>query len=95
MSEAFLEGPTLNADTLTAGRALVAADPRADLDRVTCPCLCLWGTNDNWVPLEDGMEYARRLGAPLRTIAACGPLLVGERPDAVVAAVRDFLADLG
>jgi pimeloyl-ACP methyl ester carboxylesterase len=95
MAEAFLEGPTLNADTLTAGRALVAADPRADLDRVTCPCLCLWGTNDNWVPLEDGMEYARRLGAPLRTIADCGHLLVGERPDAVVAAVRDFLADLG
>jgi pimeloyl-ACP methyl ester carboxylesterase len=94
MAEAFLLGPPQHADTLTAGRALVASDPRAELDRVTCPCLCLWGANDNWVPLRDGFEYARRLRAPLRAIADCGHLLIGERPDAVVAAIRDFLAAL-
>ena len=79
---------------VSAGRALVASDPRSDLDRVRCPCLCLWGARDNWVPLKDGMEYARRLRAPLRTIADCGHLLIGERPDAVVRAVREFVASL-
>lgn len=94
MAEAFLAGPTRHTDTLTAGKALVVSDPRRDLHRVTCPCLCLWGANDNWVPLADGMEYARRLRAPLRTIADCGHLLIGERPDAVLCAVDEFLASL-
>jgi len=94
MAEAFLAGPPQHTDTITAGKVLVAADPRRDLHLVTCPCLCLWGTNDNWVPLADGMEYARRLRAPLRTIADCGHLLIGERPEAVLHAVRDFVASL-
>ena len=94
LAAAFLAGPPQHADILSAGRALVATDPRRDLDQVTCPCLCLWGANDNWVPLEDGMEYARRLGAPLRAIADCGHLLIGERPQAVASAVREFLAAL-
>jgi pimeloyl-ACP methyl ester carboxylesterase len=94
MAEAFLLGPPQHSDTVSAGRALVASDPRSDLDRVRCPCLCLWGARDNWVPLKDGMEYARRLRAPRRTIADCGHLLIGERPDAVVRAVRAFVAGL-
>jgi pimeloyl-ACP methyl ester carboxylesterase len=61
---------------------------------VTCPCVCLWGANDTWVPLAEGMEYARRLRAPLRAIADCGHLLIGERPDAVVSAVGDFVDGL-
>jgi pimeloyl-ACP methyl ester carboxylesterase len=95
LAEAFLAGPPQHTDTLSAGRALVATDPRLELDRVACPCLCLWGADDNWVPLQDGMEYARRLRAPLRSIAGCGHLLIGERPDVVVRAVREFLAGLG
>lgn len=91
MAETFLAGPPQHADTVTAGRALIASDPRADLDRVTCPCLCIWGAADNWVPLRDGIEYARRLRAPLRVVADCGHLLIGERPSAVLSAVRDFL----
>jgi pimeloyl-ACP methyl ester carboxylesterase len=94
MAESFLAGPTRHTDTLTAGKALVVSDPREDLHRVTCPTLCLWGTNDNWVPLADGMEYARRLRAPLRTIADCGHLLIGERPDAVLRAVNEFVERL-
>jgi pimeloyl-ACP methyl ester carboxylesterase len=94
LAEAFLAGPPQHTDTLSAGRALVATDPRLELDRVTCPCLCLWGADDNWVPLQDGMEYARRLRAPLRSIAGCGHLLIGERPDVVVRAVREFLGGL-
>jgi pimeloyl-ACP methyl ester carboxylesterase len=94
MAEAFLAGPAHHTDTRQAGRALLATDPRTELDRVSCPCLCLWGASDNWVRLEDGMEYARRLRAPLRTIAGCGHLLIGERPDACLAAIRDFVESL-
>ena len=94
MAEAFLAGPTRHTDTLTAGKALVVSDPREDLHAVTCPVLCLWGTNDNWVPLSDGIEYARRLRAPLRTIADCGHLLIGERPEVVVRAIDEFLSGL-
>jgi len=94
MAEAFLEGPPQHTDTLTAGRALIASDPRTDLDRVACPCLCVWGADDNWVPLLDGMEYARRLRAPLRAIAGCGHLSIGERADVVTRAIRQFLLEL-
>jgi pimeloyl-ACP methyl ester carboxylesterase len=94
MAEAFLAGAARHVDTRTAGAALVRSDPRQDLGGVGCPCLCLWGGSDNWVPLADGMEYARRLRAPLRVIADCGHLLIGERPDAVLAAVQGFLASL-
>ena len=94
LAEAFLVGPAHHTDTRQAGRALLVSDPRAELDRVTCPCLCLWGASDNWVRLDDGMEYARRLRAPLRTIAGCGHLLIGERPDACLAAIEEFVAGL-
>ena len=95
LAEAFLVGPAHHTDTRQAARALLLSDPRMELDRVTCPCLCLWGASDNWVRPEDGMEYARRLGAPLRTIAGCGHLLIGERPDACIAAIGDFVDSLG
>ena len=91
-AEAFLVGPAHHIDTRQAGRALLASDPRTELDRVTCPCLCLWGASDNWVRLDDGMEYARRLRAPLRTIAGCGHLLIGERPEICLAAIEEFVA---
>lgn len=94
IAEAFLLGPSLHTDTRPAARALLLSDPRAELDRVTCPCLCLWGASDNWVGPEDGMEYARRLRAPLRTIAGCGHLLIGERPDACLAAIEEFVDSL-
>lgn len=93
-AEAFLVGPARHTDTRQAGRALLASDPRPELDRVNCPCMCLWGARDNWVKAEDGMEYARRLRAPLRTIAGCGHLLIGERPDACLAAIDEFIASL-
>jgi pimeloyl-ACP methyl ester carboxylesterase len=46
------------------------------------------------VPVEDGIEYARRLGAPLRVVADCGHLLIGERPDACADAILSFLETL-
>ena len=88
--EDFLAGPALHTDIGDAGRALVAADPRTELDGVRCPTLVLWGARDHLVPLEDGMEYARRLRAPLRVVPDCGHLLIGERPDACADAIIGF-----
>jgi esterase len=88
----FLRAPRLHTDTLGAGLALVGDDPRAFLDRVRCPALVLFGASDRQVPVEDGFAYARLLGAPLRLIADCGHLLIGERPEVCARAVEDFLA---
>ena len=95
MAEAFLSGPARHTDTVSAARALVRDDPRPDLDRVQCSTLLLWGARDNQLPVGDAFEYARRLGAPLRAIADCGHLLIGERPDACADAIEAFLSRHG
>jgi len=53
--------------------------------------LVLWGARDRLVPLADGFDFARRLRAPLRVIADCAHLLIGERPEACAAAIQEFL----
>jgi len=88
----FLRAGPLHQDALTAGLALARDDPRIGLDRVQSPVLVVWGARDRQVPLDDGFEYARRLGAPIRVIADCGHLLIGERPDACASAIEEFLA---
>jgi pimeloyl-ACP methyl ester carboxylesterase len=75
-------------DTKTAGRAMVADDPRHDLHAVACPTLVLWGARDRQLPLDDAFEYARRLGARLRLVADCGHLVIVERPHAVLDALE-------
>ncbi|HEX6701776.1 MAG TPA: alpha/beta fold hydrolase [Gaiellaceae bacterium] len=92
--EGFLAGPALHTDVADAGRALVADDPRPELDRVRCPTLVLWGARDRMVPLDDGIEYARRLRASLRVIPDCGHLLIGERAEACADAIESFLGRL-
>lgn len=93
-AEAFLLGPARHTSIRQAIGALLGTDARADLEHVTCPSLCLWGASDRWVKLEDGYEYARTLGAPVRTIAGCAHLLIGERPDACRVAIEDFMASI-
>jgi pimeloyl-ACP methyl ester carboxylesterase len=94
-AEGFLAGPATNSDTASAVRALLLEDPREELERVTCPCLVLWGARDTQLSLADAFEYTRRLGARLRVIADCGHLLIGERPDACVDAIESFLRETG
>jgi pimeloyl-ACP methyl ester carboxylesterase len=89
-AEQFLVGPALHTDTAAASRALVADDVRADLEGVCQPCLLLWGGRDTQVAVGDAFEFSRRLRAPLRVIADCGHLLIGERPDACADAITDF-----
>jgi pimeloyl-ACP methyl ester carboxylesterase len=90
----FLAGSGLYTDVHSAGDALVRSDPRLDLERVRCPSFVLHGTRDAQVPLCDAFEYARRLRAPLRTVADCGHLLIGERPKAVLDAISDWIRQI-
>jgi pimeloyl-ACP methyl ester carboxylesterase len=92
LAEAFLSGPARHTDTVSAAKALVRDDLRLELDRVRCPVLVLWGARDHQLPVGDAFEYARRLAAPLRVIADCGHLLIGEHPAACADAIREFLA---
>jgi pimeloyl-ACP methyl ester carboxylesterase len=78
-------------NTRTAGRAMVAADPRRDLGGVTCPVVVLWGARDAQLPLADAFEYARRLRARLRLVADCGHLVIVERPHAVLDALESLV----
>jgi pimeloyl-ACP methyl ester carboxylesterase len=81
-----------HADTKTAGRAMLADDPRADLAAIACPVVLLWGARDPQLPVEDAFEYARRLGAKLRLVADCGHLVIVERPAAVLDALAEVAA---
>jgi pimeloyl-ACP methyl ester carboxylesterase len=89
--DGFLEGTRLTSDSVSAARALVRDDIRAELGELRCPVVVLWGARDNQLPLADGFEFARRLGAPLRVIADCGHLLIGERPDLCADAIESFV----
>lgn len=87
----LLHGTTIHTDAIGAGRALIAEDPRQDLDRVRCSVLVLFGARDRQVPLADGFEYARRLRAPIRVIADCGHLLISERPEICARATLELI----
>lgn len=87
----LLEGPALHTDTASAAAALVEEDPRVELERIRCPAMIVWGARDPQVPVADAFEYARRLRASVRVVAAVGHLVIAERPEACVDAIRDFL----
>jgi pimeloyl-ACP methyl ester carboxylesterase len=93
--DGFLAGQVLHTDTGSAWRALRDDDPRMELERVQQPVLVLWGSDDAQLPLDDAFEYSRRLRAPLRVVAGCGHLLIGERPEPCADAIRTFLAEIG
>lgn len=67
-------------------------DRRADLARVDCPTLVLCGRDDILTRLAAHEEMATAIaGAKLVVIEDCGHLSTMERPDAVTAAMRDWL----
>lgn len=89
----FLEPAARHTDVDSAGRALLADDPRQDLGLVRCPTFLLWGARDRLIPLADGFEYARRLRCPIRVIPAAGHLVVGEYPEVCAELLEPFLLD--
>ena len=86
----LLESQRWHGDTKTAGRAMVADDPRRDLAEIACPVVVLWGARDPQLPLDDAFEYARRLRAKLRLVADCGHLVIVERPSACLDALEEL-----
>ena len=84
----LLGGLRTHVDLKVAGRAMIADDPRPDLDAVRCPVVLLWGARDAQLPLDGAFEYARRLRAKLRLVSDCGHLLPVERPHAFLDALE-------
>jgi pimeloyl-ACP methyl ester carboxylesterase len=87
----FLAAQPEHEDVDTASRVLRREDPRTYLERVRCPAFVVWGARDRLIPLEDGIEYARRLPAPLRVVPAAGHLIVGEYPEECAQLLLGFL----
>jgi pimeloyl-ACP methyl ester carboxylesterase len=87
----FLQGSSALSEGRTAVDVLLEHDPRPELHRLICPVLVLWGARDRFLPLADGHEYARRLGAPLRVLPDTGHLLISERPDDCAELIERFV----
>jgi pimeloyl-ACP methyl ester carboxylesterase len=75
-------------------RAIMARpDSRPGLSRIACPTLVLCGRQDQGTPLEHHREIATDIKeARLVVVEDCGHLSTMERPEAVNAALRDWLA---
>lgn len=78
--------------------ALDAADTRAveqELGAVRCPTRIGWGREDPWIPLGQAYELQSRLPDRPEVVVldGSGHLTPWEEPDAVIAALRAWLAE--
>ena len=68
-------------------------DSRASLRQVSCPSLVLVGSQDALTPPERAREMHEIIkGSRLEIVPDCGHLSTLERPEAVIASLRDWLA---
>lgn len=59
---------------------------------LTCPTLLILGRNDLMTPIKSGRALAAKInGAKVVEIDRCGHALMSERPDSVLAALKEFL----
>lgn len=84
--------------TSQAFRAISASplDARipADLSQVGAETLVIWGSDDPWIPLEQGRRLAEAIpNARLEIIDQAGHSPYKDQPEAVVALIASFLAD--
>jgi len=64
----------------------------AQLRRVECPTMVLWGREDRLIPLAHGEFFAQHIpGAAIKVFDECGHMLPFEKPDEFAAEVGDFL----
>ena len=71
-------------------------DHRADLAHIGCPTLLVWGQEDRLTAVEHGRDMGARIpAAQLVVLDGCGHLPTLERPDATLAAVREWLGVIG
>ena len=69
-------------------------DPQPLLARIQAPTLLIWGEQDAMIPLSNSADYLKALpGARLVSLPGVGHLPQEERPDAALAALRQFLRE--
>lgn len=62
---------------------------------IRCPVAILWGAGDEFIPLADGEELARRIpGSQFTVIANAKHLVPEDAPEAIVGLVLDFWQEL-
>jgi pimeloyl-ACP methyl ester carboxylesterase len=60
---------------------------------IRCPVSLLWGTEDEWIPLERGRQLAAMIpDCAFREIPGAGHLMQEDAPEAIVAAALTFFA---
>jgi pimeloyl-ACP methyl ester carboxylesterase len=60
---------------------------------IRCPVRLLWGTEDEWIPLERGQQLASMIPeCEIREIAGSGHLMQEDAPEAIVSAALTFFA---
>ena len=65
-----------------------------NLSKITCPTLVLWGEQDRWFPASNGEKlHARLPSSRLKILPNCGHDAAGGSPEAVNAAILEFLRD--
>ena len=68
-------------------------DERPELGGIRCPALVVWSRQDKLRTLEESRELADGIaGAKLRIIEDCGHMIPLERPDALTALLKEWLA---
>jgi len=71
-------------------------DRRADLTRIACPTLLVWGREDRFVAVQHGAEMGALIpGARSVVLDECGHLPTLEQPDATIALAREWLGLIG
>jgi pimeloyl-ACP methyl ester carboxylesterase len=79
-----------------AGRDGIERMARERYDRIACPTLVVWGEVDPLLPPEMGQRLAHAIpGARYVGLPGCGHTCQVECPDAFVAAVGPFVAEMG
>jgi pimeloyl-ACP methyl ester carboxylesterase len=59
---------------------------------IRTPTLILWGEKDDWIPIDRGRKLASLIpGASFRAVPDAGHLLQEDAPEAIVAALLEFL----
>jgi pimeloyl-ACP methyl ester carboxylesterase len=67
-------------------------DARPLLNQISCPTLVLCGHEDSWSPVKQHQDIAAAIrNSKLVTVPECGHMSTLERPDAVNAALGDWL----
>jgi pimeloyl-ACP methyl ester carboxylesterase len=71
-------------------------DRRADLTRIACPTLLVWGREDRFVAVQHGAEMGALIpGARSVVLDDCGHRPTLEQPDATIALAREWLGQIG